>query len=359
MNNSIKKVDIVIGIPSYNEAKSISYVIHQIDKGIQKYFKGRKAVIINADNNSPDKTGKVFLALKTRTPKILISTNKKGKGINVYNILKKSKELNAKTIMIADADLKSIKPEWVKCLIGPVLNNYDFITPIYKRDEEDGSITKHICYPLIYGLLGYEIRQPIGGEFSFSRKFADYLLKQKWDANTYKFGIDIFISLNAIKGNFRIAEADLGIKRHKSSLPNLKPMFMEVVTEFFNLLIKNKRLWNKKVNIKKTCCVCRIKTLKRSYFRRSVSLETVKTQKRAIFYREWTEILYTAFYEYAKSGNKRKILKNLHPLFVDRMITYDRTTVKTNEKEDEKLIRQQAQYFYKTRAYSSKKLKVV
>ena len=63
-SDKIEKAEIAVGIPSLNEADSISYVVKQVDAGLQKYFKNKKAVIINADNNSPDKTGRVFCSSK-------------------------------------------------------------------------------------------------------------------------------------------------------------------------------------------------------------------------------------------------------------------------------------------------------
>ena len=68
----IKRADLVVGIPSYNEADSISYVVKKIDKGITRSFNGRSAVIINVDNDSSDGTREAFLKTPTRNPKIYI-----------------------------------------------------------------------------------------------------------------------------------------------------------------------------------------------------------------------------------------------------------------------------------------------
>lgn len=42
-----KKIDIIVGIPTYNEADSISNTVQKIDKGLSKYFPEYKALIIN------------------------------------------------------------------------------------------------------------------------------------------------------------------------------------------------------------------------------------------------------------------------------------------------------------------------
>jgi len=221
----LKEVDIIVGIPSYNEADNIDYVVKQVDKGLSKYYPKLKSLIINVDNNSPDGTKKVFENTKTKSKKLYITTRPgiAGKGYNFFNLFKVAKELDAKLIIVVDADLKSITPMWIRDLGEPILKEkYDFITPIYARHEYDGSITNHICYPLFYGLLGKNIRQPIGGDFSMSGDLVKYLMQQKWIVTTKKYGIDIFLTSHAIFGNFKIGQTNLGAKIHKPSAPKLE-----------------------------------------------------------------------------------------------------------------------------------------
>ena len=53
-----------------------------------KNFKKHSAVIVNVDNNSADGTREAFLNVKTKTPKIYISTlpGVVGKGNNFCNL---------------------------------------------------------------------------------------------------------------------------------------------------------------------------------------------------------------------------------------------------------------------------------
>ena len=189
----IRRADLVVGIPSFNEADNISYVVSQVDKGLSKYFKDFNSVIINLDNYSPDGTKDEFLRTKTKNPKIYISTpgSIRGKGYNFYNLFNKVISLKARAATVVDADLKSVKPSWIGLFMKSILKGYDYVTPYYARSEYDGSITNNICYPLIYGLFGCNIRQPIGGDFSFSARLAEYWLKQKWHKTTFKYGIEI------------------------------------------------------------------------------------------------------------------------------------------------------------------------
>lgn len=346
--HKIKKAEIVIGIPSYNERKTISYVVVQIDKGLVKYFSNKSAVIINSDNNSPDKTREVFLKTKTKVPKIYISTpvGVKGKGNNLKNLFLEIKNLGAKAGATVDADLKSITPEWIKCLISPILKGYDYLTPIYKRSKYGATITNHLCYPLVYGLLGYDIRQPIGGDMAFSRKMVLYWLKQKWPEAVRNYGIDIFMTLNAIKSGCKIGQIDLGAKVHNPSLPKLNRMFLEVGEALFDFLIKNKKLWKKSAKIKKSPLICCVESNIRS---QKIKFNFKKLDKKhKIDSWLWPQIVYHSLFLYEKNKNKEEIIKNLRTLYFRRVFSFAEEVRNKSDKEAEKIIQDQAKNFFLT-----------
>lgn len=87
--DKVRKADIVIGIPSYNEADAISYPTKIASEGLKQYFSQKSSVIVNVDNASTDNTKDAFLNTKTDTPKIYVSTAQgvKGKGRNFRNFL--------------------------------------------------------------------------------------------------------------------------------------------------------------------------------------------------------------------------------------------------------------------------------
>ena len=247
--NCIKKAEIVVGIPSYNEADGIQYVVSKVDKALSTYFADKDTVIINVDNHSPDNTKKAFLSTVTKTPKIYASTPKgvRGKGRNIRNLFEVSVQLGAKAIVMVDADLKSITPSWIQYLTEPIYMNYDYVIPIYVRHKYDGTITNNITYPLTRVLYGMRTRQPIAGDFAFSGRLARaYLTEKTWNDNVSEFGIDIWMTTIAIVRGFRICQAFLGAaKKHRSKDPGseLGPMFYQVVGTVFSLATDFEYLW--------------------------------------------------------------------------------------------------------------------
>ena len=53
---SVGEVDIVVGLPTYNDGRTVGQVVQAIRTGLLKYFPRERVVIINADGGSRDGT---------------------------------------------------------------------------------------------------------------------------------------------------------------------------------------------------------------------------------------------------------------------------------------------------------------
>jgi glycosyltransferase involved in cell wall biosynthesis len=247
--HKVARAEIVVGIPSYKEADSIGLVTRRVDEGLVKFFRNKGAVILNVDNASPDNTKQAFLKTKTKTPKLYISTPEgvKGKGRNIRNLFEAGVEFGAKAIVMVDADLTSITPQWIQYLVEPVYMDHDYVIPIYVRHKYDGTITNNIAYPLTRVLYGLRPRQPIAGDFGISGKLARaYLTEKTWDENVSEFGIDIWMTTIAIARGFKVCQTFLGApKSHRAKDPgaHLGPMFFQVVGTIFSLAVDFEYLW--------------------------------------------------------------------------------------------------------------------
>ncbi|HKJ13844.1 MAG: glycosyltransferase [Desulfobulbaceae bacterium] len=239
--------DIVVGIPSYYSDESLDHVIRMVAEGLDHFYPEKRSLIIVADGGSTDDTREVAQSVDNHhfNMDILVTIYRgiPGKGSAFRAIFEAAKYLQASAIGLFDSDLKSIKPGWVRNIIDPVLNGYDFVAPDYSRYKFDGTITNTIAYNLTRALYGVNIRQPIGGDFGMSRVMVNHCLDQDvWDTDIAKFGVDIWLTITAITGGFRICQAKLGAKIHgeKDPAADLGPMFREVVGTIFTLLGKNK-----------------------------------------------------------------------------------------------------------------------
>ncbi len=258
---TIGHADIVIGIPSYNNGRTIGHVVRAVQAGLAKYFPNHKCVLVNSDGGSKDGTQEIvqqtgidnlatILVNHPRFPVHKIVTvyhGLPGKGSAFRTIFALAARMSAKACCVVDSDLRSITPEWIELLLDPVLDNdFDFVAPLYQRHKFDGTITNSIIYPLTRALYGQRIRQPIGGDFGFSGRLAQhYLGKNVWDTDVARFGIDIWMTTTAIGDGFKVCQSYLGAKLHDAKDPSsdLTAMFTQVVGSVFGLMETHEKAW--------------------------------------------------------------------------------------------------------------------
>jgi hypothetical protein len=250
--SEIGSCDLIIGIPTYNNEKTVAQVLKTIFEGLSRYYPDKKSVVFISDGGSLDYTREI--AQRTRSvkgiPKIVsIYRGLPGKGTSLRAVFEAGIRLNTKACAVFDADLMSITPEWVKGLLDPVLvDGYDFVSSHYIRHKYDATITNNIAYSLTRALYGKRVRQPIGGDFGFSERLIEYFTRQDvWDTDVAKFGIDIWMTTLALNEGFKVCESHLGVKIHQIKDPatSLGPMFRQVVGTLFGIMEKYEKVWKK------------------------------------------------------------------------------------------------------------------
>jgi glycosyltransferase involved in cell wall biosynthesis len=256
----LNETDILVGIPSFNNARTIGHVVRAVEAGLSKYFSKYKAILVNSDGGSTDGTMDVVKQAAVDHDSILVDERPErfhkiampysgipGKGSAFRTVFEIATALNAKACTVVDSDLRSITPEWIEMLIKPVLEEgYDYVAPYYHRHKYDGTITNTIVYPMTRALYGKRIRQPIGGDFGFSGKLADfYLTKDVWDTDVARFGIDIWMTTTAVANAFKVCQAFLGAKIHDAKDPgaDLSAMLYQVVSAVFDLMEEYAPVW--------------------------------------------------------------------------------------------------------------------
>jgi len=258
---ALGEVDILVGIPSYNSAKTIVHVVKAVEAGLSKYFPHCKSLLVNSDGGSSDGTMEAVRDTTVDLESILVNRKADqfrkfvtpyhgipGKGSAFRTIFEIAHALNVKACVVVDSDLRSITPEWIELLVKPVLeDHYDYVSPYYMRHKYDGTITNSIVYPLTRALYGKQIRQPIGGDFGFSGELASfYLTKDVWETDVARFGIDIWMTTTAVANGFKICQAFLGAKIHDAKDPSsdLSAMLHQVVSSVFNLMEEYAGVWH-------------------------------------------------------------------------------------------------------------------
>lgn len=389
----IDHVDIIIGIPCFNNDSTIEHVIDIVSEGVAKYYRDLHVVIIISDGGSTDDTRELARD-KTIHPFIekfvTIYRGIPGKGSALRMIFEAASFLKAKVCVLCDADIRSITPEWIKALADPVLHHgHDFVAPIYSRYKYDATITNNIAYNLTRSLFGKRVRQPIGGDFGLSQGMISYYLKNEkdiWMSDIARFGIDIWMTTSAIIEDVSLCQAYLGTKIHdvKDPAESLGPMFRQVVHTLFQLMEDYSEKWQK---IKGSISVpvygtpfaqepeafsvdlpAMIGNFKEGFnnfsalWERIINTESFSVLKRLAendisnnFHlptRDWAMIVYEFAVTFHKwKRDKGKLVDIMRPLYYARVASFINETKEMNSVQAEDVIEQQAQTFEKLKPY--------
>ncbi len=389
--SGVDRAELVVAIPSYNEAESIGFPTLRADQGLITYFPDKKSVIINCDNDSPDGTRDAFLATPTSTPKISLLTppGVRGKGNNLRKLFRKVVEVQAKAVIVMDADLKTVKPEWVKHLAEPLFGGYSYVTPLYVRDKYDDPVTNEIAYPLTRALYGRRIRQPTGGEFGFSGDLAGFFLSSDiWDQRIASFGIDIWMTTLALHQNFRFCQTFMGGPRvHRPDDPAapLGRLFKEIVGTIFSLMSHFEMDWTRvkyskptaiygfgsgemelppKVEVDSERLIQRYhegfsryrdawgKFLSRDVYMKLVEMAGMRKSLFSFPAELWARLLFDASVYYRDVPEERPlVLESLMPLYYGRIFSFVRKTIRMSIRQAEETIEEDCMAFEMTKPY--------
>ncbi len=267
---NVGEVDILVGLPTHNNAKTIELVIQAIQSGILKCFPRERVVIINADGGSQDGTPELVVGASIDDVKRDDPRDELRKGSKVYalrtlhcistqyarspepgtalrTILAAADLLRARACVVVSPDSTTIEPDWLQRLVRPVYNDeFDLVSPIYHRQKFEGVLMRNLLYPMTRAIYGYGIREPYAPEFAVSGRLAtDFLANESWNDDWSRNGAEIYLTIAAITGTYRVCQSFLGTKAQPDrSSSDLVAAMRRTVGALFASLDSNFPLWS-------------------------------------------------------------------------------------------------------------------
>ena len=380
----MKPLDIVVGVLCKDVEATILNVLNVVNEGLYRYFPDYRLAIVVSDGNSSDKTREAIeLFQPYSTIDVLVAEDmaEGGKGAGVMTIFEIAHETEAKSIILMDGDLLSVKPSWIQTMANPIVyGRADLTVPYYIRDKNDGVITNNLVYPFTRALYGIDIRQPIAGEYALSKNL--YELLRKHPLFPPDFGIDIFILTVAAAEGMYVKEGLFSLKIHESTTHYLEPekflvpMFRKVTESMFKLAKFYEIYWKSKPAVwhtkfhrdsfsqKPIPVQINISGMKKSFeseFNSSKdmmkrflpqaiidNLDDIANNGGNFNSELWAEIVYNhaaAFKGIEDEESKYTLLDSLKTLWIGRFVSYATEVEKMDINEAEKIIQKQAGIF--------------
>jgi glucosylglycerate synthase len=258
---NVGEVDILVGLPTYNNAKTIGSVLRTIQSGILQAFPRERAVIINVDGGSRDGTPDLatgisiddvrpasnLYALRTLHSISTKYASSPVSGVAFRTILAAAELLRAKACVVMSPESATIESDWVLKLLRPTYRDgFDLVTPTYRRHKFEGLLMTNLLYPMIRALYGVRIREPYAPEFGFSSRLGSHFLNQNgWSDGTSGAGVELRFTLAAITGGSRICQSFLGERELvERRAADLVPALRQTVGPLFSSLESDFPIWS-------------------------------------------------------------------------------------------------------------------
>jgi len=258
---NVGEADILVGLPTHNNAKSIGSIVLTIRNALLLGFPRERAVIINADGGSRDGTRELITGLSISDVRPAssvyalrtlhaISTKYAStpqSGVALRTILAAAELLRAKACIVISPESESITAEWISSLLRPVYyEGFDLVYPTYCRHKFDGLLTTNLLYPMVRALYGARIREAYMSEFGFSGRLGSQFLGQnQWNDGIGEHGTELRLTLAAVTGGFRICQSFLGKKDPvERRAADLVPTLRQSVGVLFSALESDFDVWS-------------------------------------------------------------------------------------------------------------------
>ena len=379
-----KPVDVLVGVLCKDVEATVLNVLNVINEGLYRYFPDYKKAIVICDGNSSDKTREaidLFQPYNSIDKIVTTDITSGGKGAGVMTIFEMAHEADAKSVVLMDGDLLSIKPGWIESIANPIVyGRADLTVPYYIRDKNDGVITNNLIYPFTRALYGIDIRQPIAGEYALSKNL--YELLREHPLFPPDFGIDIFILTVAAAEGMYVKEGLFSLKIHESTMHYLEPekflipMFRKVTGSMFELAKYYEDYWRCKparwhTKLYRECFSPKpipvrinIPEMKKSF---ETEFESTKNTMKQFLPDEivtklddivnnnenfdselWVKIVYhyaAAYKKVTNDSDKYQLLDSLKTLWIGRFVNYANEVEGMDINEAERVIQEQAKVF--------------
>ncbi len=259
----VGEVDILVGVPTHNDAKTVEPAIRAIQEGIVKTFPRERAVILNADGGSNDGTPDVIMGASidelhrsfngyTLRTLHAISTrygNNPSNAAALRTILAAAELLRAKACSVICPESSNIEAEGVANLLRPIYrDHFDFVAPIYRRHKFEGVLLTNLLYPMTRALFGQRVREPYASEFAFSGRLASqFLNRHQWNEETKDYDPELDLTVTALSDGCRVCQTFMGTRSPtKRQSRDLVDAMRQTVGVLFSSLDGTFSIWSAK-----------------------------------------------------------------------------------------------------------------
>jgi hypothetical protein len=224
---SVGEVDLLVAIPTYNNAGTVAQAIQAIEDSYQQNFVRDRVVILNVDGGSTDHTTETILNMNGRKAgahrgitslrTVHRVTTQYGRnpsqGMALRTVLAAADLLRARSCAIV-SPTTILDSSWIASLLRPAYRqDFAFVAPLYTRTKFQGLLARNLLYPMSRAVFGLRIREMYSDEWGFSGRLATQCLDQNlWGDEAVRARPEAWMAVTAICSGMKCCQSFLGPK---------------------------------------------------------------------------------------------------------------------------------------------------
>jgi glucosylglycerate synthase len=239
---SVGEADLLVAIPTYNNAGTIAQAIQSIEDSYQQNFVRDRVAILNVDGGSSDQTQQIIANLNGKKDSIRRGitslrtvhriTTQYGRSPSQGSALKvvfsAADLLRVKACAVVSPATTSLDPAWAANLLRPAYRqDFAFVAPLYSRSKFQGLLARNLLYPMSRAVFGVRIREMYSDEWGFSGRLASECGSQPMD-EAVRARPEAWMAVNAICNGMKCSQSYLG---PRTTVPTGGPDIVETIRQ--------------------------------------------------------------------------------------------------------------------------------
>jgi hypothetical protein len=249
---SVGEVDLLVAIPTFNNADTIGQTIQAIEESYQQNFIRDRVVILNVDGGSTDKTpeivcqsdghrgsGRGITSLRTvhRVTSRYAESPSPAKALRT--VVAAADLLRAKACAVVSPNTVNVEASWIANLLRPAYRqDFDYVAPLYVRNKYQGLLARNLLYPMARAVFGRRIREVYSDEWAFSGRLAAECLAQNiWNDEAIRARPEAWMAITGIRANMKCCQSFLGPKvAPHGTAPDIVDAIRQTIGNLFRCL---------------------------------------------------------------------------------------------------------------------------
>jgi len=258
----IGPVDIVVGIPFYNEVDTIASVVRTVREGLEEFYPGQKSIIVAVGSPAGGKCLQVVREIPqseiiNHISFLLNDETVNGKGWAVRAAMEIARMAGA-DFAIIEADLgivnrngeiAGLSQDWIHLLLEPIKREQmDLVVSRFNRYYFESPISSQLIYPLLSAIYDCPIQDTMGGQWGISHHLLRHYLQDPFSrqgTDIGGFGIDVWLATKAAASGASICECNLGLKIPGAS-KKMELKLRHAVETLFERIVADREWWAQK-----------------------------------------------------------------------------------------------------------------